>query len=473
MTWQAVRRPVVVGAILAAALVLRVVEVERTAYRPINDAGSYLRLASEIAHIGDFANDRRPGAGAGSTRGPSAYFPPGYPYFLALVDLIDGHTSTSRIHGHTRIPGGAVHGARLASAVLGTATVALVGLVALEGVGALVALIALAMAAVYPVFIGLSGTLVAENLATPLILAAVWAALRARRSSHVFAWLAGAGVLEALATLTHVNALVVVIPLVVLAWGALPGAAAAPRWRGLAPPALLVGCLVLALVPWLVRNAVVMHRFVFITDETGITLVGTYNSASASYRPVPYKWRIYYGIPGEQALIKQAPRLTEAQLSDRLESQALHYLANHPLSLLVVAFDNSRRLLELEGAFAWHASAAAISEPIGVARIGVIGFWILCLLAIAGALTRAARAAWRWLWTAPVLLWLSAALVNAETPRFREPVDPFLIVIGACAVAAVVRRVAVRLGRAPVPGGDVGALAGGPRQGVEVGQRLA
>jgi 4-amino-4-deoxy-L-arabinose transferase-like glycosyltransferase len=467
------RIALVVGAILAVALILRVVEVQRTDYRPINDAGSYLGLASEIAHIGNYSNDRRPGSGAGSTRGPSAYFPPGYPYLLAGVDLIDGHTATSRVHGHTRIPAGAVHGARIANALLGTLTVALVGLVALEGIGALVALIALLMAAIYPVFIGLSGTLVAENLATPLILAAIWAALRARRSPHPFGWMAAAGVLEGLATLTHVNAVVAVVPLVALAWGVVPRAAGARRWRTLMPAGLLVGCLVLTLSPWLVRNAVAMHRFVFVSDETGITLVGTYNSASAAYRPVPYKWRIYYGIPGEQTLIDQAPRLTEAQLSDRLQTQALHYISDHPLSPVLVAFDNSQRLLELEGSFAWHASAAAISEPIGVARIGVVGFWILCLLAVAGALTRAARAAWRWLWIAPLLLWLSVALVNAETPRFREPVDPFLIVIGACAVAAAVEWAAARLGRAPVARGHVGTLAGGPGQRVEVGERLA
>jgi len=153
-----VRRPptriaLTVGAILLAALVIRVWEVQRTAYRPINDAGSYLTLASEIAHTGDYSNRRAAGSGAGGTRGPSAYFPPGYPYFLAAVDLIDGHTARR---------GAAIHSARLSQAVLGTVIVALVGLVALEAFGsATAALIALALAAVYPVLIELSGTLVA------------------------------------------------------------------------------------------------------------------------------------------------------------------------------------------------------------------------------------------------------------------------------------------------------------------------
>ncbi len=60
----------------------------------------------------------------------------------------------------------------------------LIGLVALEAFGAGVALVALALAAVYPVLVELSAVLVAENLMTAFILAAVWAALRAGRTER-------------------------------------------------------------------------------------------------------------------------------------------------------------------------------------------------------------------------------------------------------------------------------------------------
>ncbi len=373
----------------------------------------------------------------------------------------------TRVQGHSRIPAGAVHGARIANALLGTVTVALVGLLALEGLGPLAALIALALAAVYPVFIGLSGTIVAENLTTPLVLASIWAALVAARSSRPYWWTAAAGLLAGFATLSHVNAIVLVVPLILILWRVRP-APAVSRWRSLLSPGIAVGCLLLALTPWLVRDAVVMHRFVFVTDETGITLVGTYNSASAAYGPVPYKWRLYTGIPAEAALAGRAATLSETALSDRLLSHARHYITSHPSAPFEVTFDNSRRLLELEGSYAWHASAEAISLPRGMARLGVFSFWLLCMLALAGALTRAGRAAWRWLWVTPVLLWLSVALVNAETPRFREPVDPFLVVLAACALAAGVRRLQARLHRAPVAGTGVGALSAGASKRVEV-----
>jgi 4-amino-4-deoxy-L-arabinose transferase-like glycosyltransferase len=451
-----------IAVILIVALALRIGEVQRTnsSYRPINDAGSYLSLASDVAHTGDYPLSHRPGSGAAGTRGPSAYFAPGYPYLLALVDLIDGH-STPR--------DGAIHPARIAQAVLGTITVALVGLVALELFGATAALIALILAAVYPVAIGLAGTLVAENLLTPLVLAAVYAGLRVRRAARArsaYAWIAGAGVLTGLATLTHENAAVIVLPLIAAVWGR--------PTRSFAAPALLIATTALTILPWTIRNAEVMHRFIPVSDETGITLVGTYNAASAANPGVPYKWRLFFGIPGERGLILQANHLTEPELGDKLQHQALHYISEHPLAPLSVGYDNTRRLLELGGTFAWKATAASISLPLGVARDGVIGFWIVGLLALAGAFSKPVRDAPKWVWGVPLLLALSVVLVNVESPRFREPIDPFLILLAAAGVASAAIRIKARLGdRAPVRGQAGDAVATRPAELVEMRERLA
>jgi 4-amino-4-deoxy-L-arabinose transferase-like glycosyltransferase len=452
--------------ILIVAFLLRLNQADRSGYRPINDAGSYLTLASYIAHTGDYSLRRTPGSGAGGTRGPSAYYAPGFPYFLAAVDLIDGHAVRRD---------GAIHPARVSQAVLGTVTVALVGLVGLELFGALAGLIALIMAAIYPVLIELSGVLVAENLLTTLVLAAVYAGLRVRRAGApltTYAWIAGAGVLTGLATLTHENGILIVLPLIAAVWTARPRF----KLRSLAAPALLLATTALTIAPWTIRNAVVMHAFIPVSDETGITLVGTYNPASAADPVVPYKWRIFYAIPGERPLIRQASRLTEPQMEAKLESQAFHYIAKHPSSPFVVAFHNALRLLELEGTFAWHASAAAQSIPTHTAGTGVISFWIVCGLALAGAFTRLVRTAPKWIWWVPVLLALSVVLVNVETPRFRAPIDPFLILLAAAGLAAVIGLVVRRVGlgdRAPVRREGRDPVAARPGELVEMRQRLA
>jgi 4-amino-4-deoxy-L-arabinose transferase-like glycosyltransferase len=435
------RARLIVAALLVLALGLRVWEVQRTSYTPANDAGSYLALASGIAHTGDYSTQ----GGAGGSHGPTAYFPPAFPYFLAAVDLIDGH----------RTPRGpAVEPARLAQAALGTATVVLVGLVALEVFGGVVALAALAIAAVYPALIELSGTVYAENLLIPLILAAIWAALRARRSDRPYRWVLAAGVLTGLATLAHQNGVVVLVALLPAVW---------PIRRA---PLVLIAVTVLTIAPWTIRNAVVMHRFIPISDETGLTLAGTYNPTSAHDPQIPYRWHDYTQIPADASLDREAHRLSEPQLDSKYRSRAFHYIGHHPLSPLEAAYHNTRRLLEVESSRAWRASTYNIGVPRSTARVGVLGFWLLALLALVGALTTAARRAPRWLWITPLLLYLSVVFINGETPRFRAPIDPFLILLAGCALASGAARVRARVTArsdrgAPVGGDELRAPAAG------------
>lgn len=458
------RTSLIALAILLIALAVRLTQVETTAYDAPFDAGAYLSLASQIAHTGTYSSHA---PGAGGTKGPSAYFPPAFPYLLAVSDLLSGHTTKK---------GKALEPARLEQAVLGTAIVALLGLVALEAFGSpALALIAMALAAGYPVLVELSAILVAENLLTALMLAAMWAALRARRAtSHRYGWIAAAGALTGLAALSHENGILLAIPLAAAVWTDRPRLAL----RTLTAPALLLATAGLTITPWAIRNAVQLHAFVPISDETGITLVGTYNGASAAYRPVPYKWRFFAGIPGENKGLGQTGRFTEPQLGDRLQSQALTYIGDHPLSPLVVGYHNTLRMFELEGSFAWHASATAQDIDAGNAHAGVISLYVLCILALLGIPTRLARRAPKWIWVAPILLAVSAVLVNMETPRFREPLEPLLILLAACALttagARAGRRLRRRLGRAPVPrDGGPAVVARGASEPVEVVERLA
>jgi 4-amino-4-deoxy-L-arabinose transferase-like glycosyltransferase len=442
--------------VLIAALAIRVAYVQNVSFKPINDASIYNILGSSVARTGGYDLGHTSGSGAGGSRGPTAYFPPAFPYYLAGVDILTGHQAGGRP---------AIHDYRLAQTVLGTAAVGLLGLVALEAFGPGIALIAMILAAVYPVFIESDGTLVAENLLIVFELAAIWTALRGRRSDRPYAWIAATGVLTGLATLTHENAALLLLPL-----GFAVAAAVPTRARAVA---LLLACTALTILPWTIRNAVELHHFVPVSDETGITLVGTYNPDSAAFKPVPYKWRFFWKISEDQHLRRTAGRYTEVELGSKLESQALHYIGAHPLSPLKVAYHNTLRLFELAGSYAWHASALAVGMHISNARTGVVSFWIMCVLALIGLFTRAARRAPRWLWAIPVLFALSVVFVNVETPRFREPIDPFFVLLAGCAVATAIERLrALRLGRAPVRRGGRAPRMAGNGELVEMVQRL-
>jgi 4-amino-4-deoxy-L-arabinose transferase-like glycosyltransferase len=426
------RQLLLAGAIVLLALLLRVTFVETTSFKSIDDAGTYNRLGAQIAQLGDYKPSTGFDSGAGGTHGPTAYFPPAYPYFVALVDIVDGH----RTGGKT-----ALLGIRLGGAVLGTIAVGLLGLAALEAFGAATALAAMALAAIYPVNISLAGTLVAENLLVVFMLASVWTALRARRSPHPMAWIVVTGVLAGLATLSHENAAIFVIPLAIAA-----ASAGKPRWRSRVLGALTLLVATAAMIaPWTIRNAVELHHFIPVADETGITVRGTYNEASASDQRLPYKWRFYWSIPQDAGVKHRAFHEKEVPLSGQLESRALHYIGRHPSAPLAVAWSNLRRMFELRGSYAWHQSAHAIGLHESDAQVGVIAFWVLCALAIAGLFTQAARRAPTWLWTLPILYALTIVFVNVETPRFREPIDAFLLLLAACAVSTAAGYVRSRI----------------------------
>lgn len=464
------------AALLVAAFLIRLAYVDNSHYKAINDAGTYNRMGSNVAEYGDYHTGSGPHSGAGGSHGPTAYFPPAFPYFLGLVDLIDGHEAG----GKTAVPP-----ERVAQAVIGTVSVGLLGLVALEAFGGEVALTALVLAAVYPVFIELSGTLVAENLLLVFELGSIWTALRARGARHPLVWIAATGVLTGLATLTHENAALFALPLGVAAWSVLrrrapePGRASPsgrmrhrPGGRALLGPAVLVVCACAMIAPWTARNAIELHHFVPVSDETGITLIGTYNATSAAARPLHYKWDLFLKMPEFKALARAASRYDEVGLSSLLQARALDYIGAHPFSPLDVGFHNTLRLFDLEGTFAWHASYAAISLPASAAVVGAISFWVLCALAILGWFTTVRRTGPGWMWAFPVLYAVSIVFINVETPRFREPIDPFLVLLAACAVATAARHLG--LGGPPVRSGRrAPQLARNHAELVQMVQRLA
>jgi 4-amino-4-deoxy-L-arabinose transferase-like glycosyltransferase len=404
-----------VWALLALALVVRLAFFLASSFdaHAALDPIDYDRHARSIAAGHGFPATLLPGA-----RGPSAYRPPAYPYFLGAVYWISGHT---------------VQAARLVQAVLGVVPVALLALIAWRLWGRRAGLSALALGALAAPLIVLGDTLESEWLLVGLELAALAAVLEQRRAPQGVGWAALAGVLAGLAMLTRVNAVLVVLALAAGVWTLRPRLTVAASRA----PVVLVVCAVLVVLPWTVRNAIVMHSFIPISDETGYTLAGTYNDFSRTNHFYPGAW-VNPEVFVDGGLFATAQG-SETALSSRLLHRSLRYIARHPAYPLSVAYHNSVRLLGLSGP-AWDrlsGRAEGLSEH--VAAVGYYGFLVLALLAVPGLLTRAARRAPLFLWAIPVLLWLSVALVQGES-RFRAPIDPFIVLLAALGVAAVWER---------------------------------
>ena len=404
--------------ILAVALALRLGFVFATpGYTPRHDDRHYDRLACTIVIADHYpvraadADRESCGSMPAGRNAPTAFRPPGYPVFLAGVHVAGDPLPVER---WTR--------ARMANALLGTLAVALVGLIAMHFWSRRVALVAMAVMAVDLPLILVGGSLMSETLFVALVLGAVLAALQSGTARRPIAWAVGAGVLIGLATLTRPTGLVLAIPL---------GLAVARRSpRRPAAALVLVIAIAMTIAPWTARNAVQMHAFIPVSDFTGSWVAGTYNDQARADKEHPGSSQTF--VAGEFDDLEGVP---EVERQRELTRRGLEYAADHPGYVAQVLLHNTMRQLNLEGSSWWRRKGGGISLPIWATDAAAYAFYAIALLALAGALTPAARRAPAWLWLAPILLFASIIPAGSAI-RYRAPIEPFLALLAALALTA-------------------------------------
>ena len=237
------------------------------------DPTRYLGYARQIAH--------GHGMVEGLTGDPTAYYPPGYPYFLGIITWLSSP--------FTDAPWLA---AGFVQAVLGAASIGLAAFVTKRLAGPLAALVAAVVYAFYPNLIFHTGALLGETLYNFLFLAFLAALLSRPWSVEFSRWrILGCGVLLGLAVLVRPISLAV-IPVVILAWLlARKDYQVTLRWSLV----LLLGVAV-CVIPWTIRNEVRLHALVPISTNTGDNLcighargaTGAFTTLAACKVPYPF-----------------------------------------------------------------------------------------------------------------------------------------------------------------------------------------
>jgi 4-amino-4-deoxy-L-arabinose transferase-like glycosyltransferase len=307
--------------------------------------------------------------------------------------------------------------------------VALIGVLCTQLLTRTAGLVAMALAALYVPSILVAEAIMSEQLFVVLMLAALVTAIHQRRSPHRYAFAVLAGLLAGLAILTRANGLILLVPLVLAVWST-------PRWSwsAIGPPAALVAVALVTVAPWTIRNAVELHAFVPVTTQLGWALAGTYNSEARDDRVNPGSWRSLRRVDEYKPLVANFPTTPEIVMERRLSRAGRDFIRRHPGYLLTVAYWNTRRLFDLSSLRWSRHTASTISVGPGWAVAGVVCFWIFAALALFGASRRAAREVPWFIWTLPLAMYLSVILLAAETPRYRAPLDPFVIVLATIAL---------------------------------------
>ncbi len=324
--WHALAWPLVV------ALALRLLVILLMPLPPSSDARWYFDRALEMLETGRYAEQGI----------STAYWPVGYPAFLALVSAPWGDE---------------VLAGQLANVALALALIALLYRWCMQVWGDWrVASTAAWFLALYPNHIASTGILMTEPLYAVLILAVVVVA----QSRHLPMHWALAGLLAGLATLVKAQTLLFApVLLALLAFAGRNGrerdaARAARRWL------LAVAFMAATVLPWTARNLAVMGAPVLVSSNGGAALlIG--NNDDMHWGQV----RSYV----EDTPLVAARRFTVAdqvQADHRARALAVDWIAHHPGQFLALMPLKACRQWCVDGDAEWAFQSAYADYPQGV-----------------------------------------------------------------------------------------------------------
>ncbi|MCK4305188.1 MAG: glycosyltransferase family 39 protein [Candidatus Eisenbacteria sp.] len=433
---QTIRAAWILWLILLAALGIRLIygfSLEPEIFW--HDGREYSRLAKSILETGAYLTPEG---------NPTALWPPGYPFLLALIYALFG-TSVMAV--------------RAVQAVMGAATCYLVYLLGLRLLGWRQALLSAALAAIYPLFIYTTGTLYPVVLVTLLIAAVFLLALDAVERSSGMRALA-AGLLSGWAVL----AVAAVLPALLLTslwifWEAArkraPEAArpGSPRcWgRGVKLALLFLAPLVLMVGTWTWRNTQAFGRPVLVSNNGGYNFwMGNYPSVTAS---TGGRW-----MPGMAEEYNDIHRRyqNEAEVDRALLERGLEHAMADPGRFAGLTIAKAFNLWRLYPQPMTHERPHQ-----GVERIAsILSYGLLLPFALIWLLRSLRRSPPARL---VLLLWLSFSFVYAffiSKVRFRIPLDTFIILYASGGLIALVACLAGVLKRRGIRWSWLSALTG-------------
>ncbi len=412
---------ILLAAILLLGFGLRAYRVVEPLPTPGDDAHAYYALSKSLYTEGSF--------GGPTFKDPSDWSP-GAPLLYAA-----GFYATAGAREGT---------ARIIELLLGLATIVVAYLLGCRIACRPAGLLAAGAVAVYPPFIHSVGALYSEPPAMftlpAAVLAFLWAGDELSTRSSPARWLLP-GFLFGLTAMFRPEYLLVGVAFALLA---LIRIGRARGWKpGLAGAALLVAALLLPIVPWAIRNQVVLHRTVPISTGGGKALyVGTFLPADGEYQRVKailakrYLQREY--DPHSQALEEVNPTPLFNRVAERYpdlpRDSALGKIGKQNFSDYFG--EDPVEYLAMTARKAWRMWSAGIGKAME-STAGRIVQTLIVVLALAGLIVLAWR---RWWWelvamATPIALVTVIGVISLAAPRRNEVLMTLIFPLAAAALS--------------------------------------
>jgi len=357
----------------------------------------------------------------------------GLGYFGPSPDLPEFHTTAFRTPG-VSLPWALLYVLfgqdpgviRVFHALLGGATVALVGLIGRRCFGPLVGLLAGAVVGTHPILIFYSHELMSESLAIFLVALTTWWGLTL--ADHP-SWprLIILGLVLGYSVLVRPNLIFTLPPLWLWGWWVFRRRDRNQRAWALAVPLATLGLTVLCMLPWTIRNVLAMNEFIPLSTLGGTTLLGAYNHRVLEEADLAGYWVYDGALPEYGDLLRRTAAEQGEVARDRLALRLTRqWIVEHS--------DQLPRLWMLRLARAWTPFLQPKVEF--KRRLLYTATWgpILVLLMI-GVIPSAVAFAHRdpagLILHVGLVQFLMTTLVFYGASRFRAPVEPLCILIAA------------------------------------------
>lgn len=301
----------------ALGAILRILWITTVHAVPVSDFAYYLDKAMSLASGHGYANNGV----------PTAFWPPGYPIFLAGVFKLFGSSLAI---------------AKVTNIVLWTATTVLVYLLGLRLDGRATAAVAAFIVALFPEFILFANLASSENLFIPLVLCAALILSPKQKMSGPPDWKRSllAGLLLGFAVVVRTTAVLLppLMALVLILWY---------RSR----PAFISACLLIAAfaispAAWVVRNAVVMGSPVLSTNG-GISLwTGNNPLATGGYRLKGYYPPRDISTPAGELAANSA-----------YTKEAITFVVTQPGQFIALIPEKAKQLFAKPATLGWNTAA--------------------------------------------------------------------------------------------------------------------
>jgi 4-amino-4-deoxy-L-arabinose transferase-like glycosyltransferase len=359
---------------------------------------------------------------------PTAFYAIGYPLILAML------FAPARWLGIASTPAEYAWVYGMFHAVLGALSAYLVAAIGVRVAGRRAGLLAGLAFALWPNLVVYTATAHVEPVYLFLVLAAAYVLLPALEHDGAVSTrrlVAAGAILGAAAQVRPLAAFL--LPGLFLAFRLRP-----ERWRGALRHTAVVGGLMIACVlPWTVRNAIVMPGFVLVTTGSGDALCMTRYDGSDG--------RFVFDSPGcldDRGLLERPLDELEVEKNRENTSRAIEWVADHPAQELRLWFargywafrDDHEARLALSTADEWRWPDL----------LPDLWYYVMLVLAVFGV-----RPVWR-RWRAGAGLALGGVFAGAIVPillfgdpRYKVPMLPFVAVLasaGAVRLARVARR---------------------------------